>query len=82
MELTGLSEAVELIQMEYLEMPELRLTFREAQKLWNLSSELCHRALAALVECEYLTQRPDGAYVRRGAPPLSIEAIESLVRAM
>jgi hypothetical protein len=48
-------EAVELIQMEYAEMPELKLTFWQAQRLWNLSDDLCHRALEALVGSGFLT---------------------------
>jgi Fic family protein len=75
-------DAVQLIQMEYAEMPELKLTFSQAQRLWNLSSELCERALATLVSTGYLTRTPDGAYVRSGDRPLSVQAIASLVRAM
>jgi hypothetical protein len=82
MQFTNLSEAVELIQTEYLEMPGLRLTSDQAQKLCNLSNELCDRALGALVDSGFLARRGDGTYVRRGAPPMSIEEIESLLRAM
>jgi hypothetical protein len=56
-------EAVELIRMEYAEMPELRLTFWQAQRLWNLSDELCHRALAVLTRSGFLARTRDGAYV-------------------
>lgn len=63
MSLLDVEEAVELIQMEYAEMPELRLTFWQAQRLWNLSDELCQRALAALTGSGYLARTSDGAYV-------------------
>ena len=63
MALLDVEEAVELIQMEYAEMPELKLTFWQAQRLWNLSEELCQRALAALVTSGFLARTSEGAYV-------------------
>ena len=60
-------EAVQLIQMEYAEMPELRLTFSQARRLWNFSEELCERALTELLMSGFLGRTPDGSYVRRGA---------------
>ena len=75
-------KAVELIQMEYAEMPGLRLTFYQARRLWNLSDELCQRALAALTASGFLARRADGAFVRSGSSPVSVERIASLVRAM
>lgn len=74
-------DAVQLIQMEYAEMPEMRLTFRQAQRLWNLSSDLCARALTALTSSGYLIQTRDGAYIRKGNV-LSADAISTLLRAM
>ena len=41
-------DAAELMQMEYAEMPGLKLTFWQARRLWNLSEDLCERALATL----------------------------------
>ena len=58
-------DVVQLMKMEYAEMPEMKLTFRQAQRLWNLSSELCERALAVLIGAGFLTRTADGAYVRR-----------------
>ena len=74
MQFTNLSEAVELIQTEYLEMPGLRLTSDQAQKLCNLSNELCDRALGALVDSgfsrparrRYLRASGYSAYEHRG----------------
>jgi hypothetical protein len=65
MHMTDFGDVVHLMQMEYAEMPELKLTFWQAQRLWNLSSELCERALGALIGSGFLTRTPDGAYVRR-----------------
>jgi hypothetical protein len=75
-------DAIQLIQMEYAEMPELKLTFHQAQRLWNLSTELCERSLTALMRSGFLAQTRDGSFVRRGDPPVTPEAIESLVRSM
>ena len=72
-------DAVELIRMEYAELPELRLTFWQAQRLWNLSEELCERALMALIASGFLARTPDGAYVRRSPSPMRVEKVASLV---
>jgi hypothetical protein len=77
-----LRDAVQLIQMEYLEMPELKLTFWQAQRLWNLSTELCDRSLAFLINAGFLTRSASGAYIRSGALPTAADRIEALLRAM
>jgi len=41
---SDIADAVELIRMEYAEMPGLSLTFWQAQRLWNLSEEVCQCA--------------------------------------
>lgn len=65
MPLKQIDDAVELIRMEYSELPELKLTFWQAQRLWCLSTDLCERALTALTESQFLARTVDGAYVRR-----------------
>ena len=60
-------DVIELMRMEYAEMPQLKLTFWQAQCLWNLSDEQCERALAALTASGFLAQTREGAYVRRAA---------------
>ena len=50
MEFIELEDALELIRMEYAEMPGLQLTFWQAQRLWNLPSELCASALTSPAE--------------------------------
>ena len=72
-------EAVELIQMEYAEMPELKLTFWQAQRLWNLSDSLCERALSILTTSGFLARTSDGAYVLR-AGLTRIDETDSLSR--
>ena len=76
-----LSDAVKLIQMEYLEMPDLRLTFWQAQRLWNLSAELCDRALTCLISAGFLARTATGNYIRSAAPPVAVDRIDALLRA-
>lgn len=54
------------IRMEYLEMPDLRLSARQVRRMWTLDAELCDELLAALVQEGFLRQTPDGAFLRRG----------------
>jgi hypothetical protein len=58
-------DVVRLMEMEYEELPELKLSFWQAQRLWNLSTELCERALKTLIGSGFLTQSADGFHVRR-----------------
>ena len=44
---------------EYLEMPGLCLTLRQAQRLWGLDEETCGKALAVLVEARFLSHTRD-----------------------
>ena len=57
-------DATDLIRMEYAEMPRLQLTFLQAQRLWNLSEELCEGALHTLVRSGFLVRTCDGLYSR------------------
>jgi hypothetical protein len=59
-----LIEATTRIQMEYLEMPELRLTRAQAQRLWNLTPEVCAAALSMLIGAGALRRADDGTYLR------------------
>ena len=55
------------IQGEFREIPGLRLTCRQAQRLWNLDAVVCESLLAALVDVRFLTQTPDGLFLQRTA---------------
>ena len=52
------------IRGEYLEMPGLRLTLEQAQRLCGIERMLCKTVLDALVEAKFLCVKPDGAYTR------------------
>ena len=51
------------IRAEYLEMPGLRLTLKQAQRLLGLDEGTCARSLDVLVEAKFLVQT-DRGYVR------------------
>jgi hypothetical protein len=53
------------IRMEYVEMPGLRLTSRQASRLWNLDQAACEAILATLVQELFLSRTRDGSYLRR-----------------
>ena len=55
------------IQGEFKEMPGLRLTCRQAQRLFNLDALVCEALLAALVDVRFLVQTPDGLFLQRTA---------------
>jgi hypothetical protein len=52
------------IRDEYLEMPGLMLTFRQAMRLWNLDSTACRSVLEYLVRSGFLVETRQGAFRR------------------
>jgi hypothetical protein len=52
------------VQGEYLEMPGLRLTTAQAQRLWGLDRIVCDTLLGALVDAKFLSRTRDGSFVR------------------
>jgi hypothetical protein len=63
-ELTEIREALHRIRMEYVEMPEMKLTLLQMRRLMNLPIDVCEVALATLVDSGFLVRRPDGAFIR------------------
>ena len=57
-------EVLQRVQGEYIEMPGLRLTIAQAQRLWGLDRAVCDALLGALVEAKFLFRTRDGAFVR------------------
>ena len=81
MELADIREALHRIRMEYLEMPEMKLTLPQMRRLMNLPLDPCEVALATLVESGFLVRRPDGAFVRGPAlVSAALNQMESLAR--
>jgi Fic family protein len=58
-------EALRRIRGEYLEMPGLRLTMSQAQRLWDLDRRTCEALLDKLVSVHFLSRTRDGSFVRR-----------------
>ena len=52
------------IRAEFLEMPGLRLTLSQAQRLWALDQSLCRALLTELVAGRFLRVTNDRSYVR------------------
>ena len=65
MELSDIRQAMTRIQMEFIEMPEMRLTRAQVRRLLNLPLDPCEVALASLVQSGFLAQTADGAFLHR-----------------
>ncbi len=62
--LIGSEETLRRVRGEYLEMPGLRLTERQARRLWGLDEVSCALLLQALVDAHFLVRTRDGAFMR------------------
>lgn len=66
-----IDNVLQRIQGEFVEMPGLRLTAAQAQRLWGLERDVCVKLLGALVDAKFLSLTRDGAFIRMdGAKPL------------
>jgi hypothetical protein len=63
-------DVIRRIQGEFNEMPGLRLTPRQACRLWGMDSANCKATLDALVDTKFLFRTRDGSFMRleRGTP--------------
>jgi hypothetical protein len=61
---TSREQMIRRISGEYLEMPGLRLTSEQAQRLWGLDSQSCSEILTELVATNFLARTADGRYAR------------------
>lgn len=69
------ADALVRIRAEYMEMPGLRLTPAQAERLCGFDRATCELALRALAAARFLSRTRDGAYVRfdlesPSAPPV------------
>ena len=71
-------DVLQRIQGEFVEMPGLRLTAAQAQRLWGLDRAVCEELLAALVQAKFLSQTRDGAFIRTDGGPTRV-AVRSAV---
>ena len=56
---------------EYLEMPGLRLTRQQAQRLWGLDEVTCAKSLDFLVGIRFLVRTGNDSYIRRAEGPVA-----------
>jgi hypothetical protein len=52
------------IRAEYTESPGLKLTRRQAQRLWGMDRETCDYVLTTMVQSRFLRRRDDDTFVR------------------
>ena len=58
---------LQIVRAEYLEIPGLRLTKPQVQRLWGLDQATCDALLAALIDGKFLRRTRQDAYVRADA---------------
>jgi len=61
---SSLSPMLRRIEGEYREMPGLKLTEGQAQRLWGLDAKTCRVILLALVRKRFLRRAANGTYIR------------------
>jgi hypothetical protein len=67
----AVSQILQRIRSEYLEMPGLALRPEQVQRLCGVDSAACQSVLEALVESGFLSKREDGAYGRYRSPDIA-----------
>lgn len=74
-------QLLDRIRGEYLDLPGLKLTSPQAQRLWHLRERECEALLGALIEATFLCRRSDGRYARvselDGPPQTSASGADS-----
>ena len=60
------NDLLRVIRTEYLEMPGLQLTIRQAQRLWGLDAPTCAAMFDALVTARFLRRTQRDVYVLAG----------------
>ena len=58
------AQLLDQIRGEYLDMPGLKLTLPQAQRLWHLRERECEALLGALIDAKFLWRRSDGRFAR------------------
>ena len=67
-------DLLQRIQCEFIEMPGLRLTERQARRLWNLDSVACANILRVLVDGGFLFRTLNGSFMHVDqARPLKLD---------
>jgi len=69
-----LDQVMQRVRREYEELPGLRLTRWQAQRLWRLDPNECEIVLTSLVRATFLREDRDGTFLRR-APSESTASV-------
>ena len=69
-------DLLQRIRGEFMEMPGLRLTTRQAQRLWALDDATCRRALTSLVDSGFLRCTDEDYFVRRSEGTLTAAPLQ------
>ena len=64
-----LEVTIDRVRSEYREMPGLRLTFDQMQRLWMLDPQTCRILIEKLIDAQFLQPTRDGRYVRSDFRP-------------
>jgi hypothetical protein len=59
-----MQRTLERLRGEFIEMPGLRLTVKQAQRLCGVEPTICQPILDALVDVKFLCVKSDGSYAR------------------
>jgi hypothetical protein len=75
---------LERLRGEYLEMPGMKLTIEQVQRLCGSEQTMCKLVLEALVKANYLCLKSDGTYVRltEGCSTLPRRPAKAALRSM
>jgi hypothetical protein len=57
-------QALERIRAEYQEMPGMKLTLEQVERLSGVDRSICMQVLDALVNAKFISRRTDGSYTR------------------
>ena len=64
---TPSEETIRRVRAEFLEMPGLKLTVSQAQRLWGVDRSTCEALIDRLTQSRFLSRTRDGAVVLRAA---------------
>jgi hypothetical protein len=67
--LAARTQLLRRVESEYREMPGLRLTLPQAQRLFALREDVCARVLTTLADQAILRRDANGAYILNGHRP-------------
>ncbi|MFN7984702.1 MAG: hypothetical protein U0Q11_27820 [Vicinamibacterales bacterium] len=68
--MSPIAAAVHKLREVYLEAPSSRLSARDASQIAGLEPATCQIILEVLAEARFLSQSPEGVFVRRPDPPV------------